>query len=314
MATDPYQILGVPKTATEVELRTAYRKLAKQHHPDLNPGKPESAERFKGINAAYDLLSDKDKRARFDRGEIDAEGNERAPERPFYRDFADAPGGGPRDGPRGNHRRYEANGMSAEELEAILAQAFGRAGSGAGRGGAGLDLPGEDMRYTLTIGFLDAANGVTRRITLPDDRTLDVRIPAGVADGHVLRLKGQGGRGLGKGKPGDALVEVAIAPHPYFTREGDDIVMTLPVTVREAVLGASLDVPTIGGKVRLAIPPGSGSGTRLRLRGRGIAGRGHQYVDLKIVLPPGEEKALAEFLRAWQPEQAFDPRAGMEVG
>ena len=314
MATDPYQILGVPKTATEVELRTAYRKLAKQHHPDLNPGKPESAERFKGINAAYDLLSDKDKRARFDRGEIDAEGNERAPERPFYRDFADAPGGGPRDGPRGNHRRYEANGMSAEELEAILAQAFGRAGSGAGRGGAGLDLPGEDMRYTLTIGFLDAANGVTRRITLPDDRTLDVRIPAGVADGHVLRLKGQGGRGLGKGKPGDALVEVAIAPHPYFTREGDDIVMTLPVTVREAVLGAGLDVPTIGGKVRLAIPPGSGSGTRLRLRGRGIAGRGHQYVDLKIVLPPGEEKALAEFLRAWQPEQAFDPRAGMEVG
>ena len=310
MATDPYQLLGVPKTATEAELRTAYRKLAKQHHPDLNPGKPESAERFKRINAAYDLLSDKDKRARFDRGEIDAEGNERAPERPFYRDFADAPEGGS----RGNHRRYEANGMSAEELEAILAQAFGRAGSDAGRGGAGLDLPGEDMRYTLTISFLDAANGVTRRITLPDDRTLDVRIPAGVADGHVLRLKGQGGRGLGKGKPGDALVEVAIAPHPYFTREGDDIVMTLPVTVREAVLGASLDVPTIGGKVRLAIPPGSGSGTRLRLRGRGIAGRGHQYVDLKIVLPPGEEKALAEFLRGWQPEQAFDPRAGMEVG
>ena len=308
MATDPYQLLGVPKTATEAELRTAYRKLAKQHHPDLNPGKPESAERFKRINAAYDLLSDKDKRARFDRGEIDAEGNERAPERPFYRDFADAPEGGS----RGNHRRYEANGMSAEELEAILAQAFGRAG--AGRRGAGLDLPGEDLRYTLTIGFLDAANGVTRRITLPDDRTLDVRIPAGVADGHVLRLKGQGGHGLGKGKPGDALVEVAIAPHPYFTREGDDIVMTLPVTVREAVLGASLDVPTIGGKVRLAIPPGSGSGTRLRLRGRGIAGRGHQYVDLKIVLPPGEEKALAEFLRGWQPEQAFDPRAGMEVG
>ena len=307
MADDPYQTLGVQKTATAAELRTAYRKLAKQHHPDLNPGKPDAAERFKGINAAYDLLSDKDKRARFDRGEIDAEGNERAPERPFYRDFADAPGGGS----RGNHRRYEANGMSAEELEAILAQAFGRAG--ANRSGAGLDLPGEDMRYTLTIGFLDAANGVTRRITLPDDRTLDVRIPAGVADGHVLRLKGQGGRGLGKGRPGDALVEVAIAPHPYFTREGDDIVMTLPVTVREAVLGAALDVPTIGGKVRLAIPPGSGSGTRLRLRGRGIGGRGHQYVDLRIVLPPGEEKALAEFLRDWQPDQAFDPRAGMEV-
>ncbi|MDE2007548.1 MAG: J domain-containing protein, partial [Rhodospirillales bacterium] len=282
MATDPYQVLGVPKTASEAELRTAFRKLAKQHHPDLNPGKPEATERFKRINAAYDLLSDKDKRGRFDRGEIDAEGNERAPERPFYRDFADTPGG---------QQRYQGNGMSAEELEAILAQAFGRAH--AGRRGGGLDLPGEDMRYTLTIGFLDAANGVTRRIALPDERSLDVRIPPGVEDGHVLRLKGQGGKGLGKGKPGDALIEVAVAPHPWFVREGDDIVMTLPVTIQEAVLGAALDVPTIGGKVRLSIPAGSGSGTRLRLRGRGIAGRGHQFVDLKVVLPPGEEPALA---------------------
>lgn len=311
MATDPYQILGVTKTATEAELRTAYRKLAKQHHPDLNPGKPEAAERFKHISVAYDLLSDKEKRARFDRGEIDAEGNERAPERPFYRDFAEgAPGEG--------RRRYAASGagMSPDDLEDILAQAFGHARRGGPHGGPfggpGFDLRGADVRYTLTIDFLDAANGVTRRITLPDRRTLDVRIPAGVHDGHVLRLKGQGERGVGNGPPGDALVEVSIAPHPYFVREGDDIIVSLPVTMQEAVLGASLEVPTISGKVRLAIPPHSGSGTRLRLRGRGIGGRGHQYVDLRVVVPPADEPALAEFLRSWTPAHPFNPRDGME--
>jgi DnaJ-class molecular chaperone len=303
MAQDPYQILGVKKTATEAELRTAYRKLAKQFHPDLNPGKTEAADRFKQINAAYDLLSDKDKRARFDRGEIDAEGNERAPERPFYRDFAERP-------QAGGQQRYAApgGGMSADDLEEILAQAFGHAR----RGGHGFDSRGADVRYTLTIDFLDAANGVTRRITLPDGRSLDVRIPAGVHDGHVLRLRGQGESGTGKGAPGDALVEVSIAPHPYFSREGDDIVISLPVTVQEAVLGASLEVPTISGKVRLAIPRNSGTGTRLRLRGRGIGGRGHQYVDLRVVLPPNEEPALAAFLRDWKPDHPFNPRDSME--
>lgn len=299
MADDPYQILGVPRTASEAELRTAYRKLAKQFHPDLNPGKPEAAERFKRINAAWDLLSDKDKRARFDRGEIDAEGNARGPERPFYRDYAEAPGAGA----RGAHR-YQAEGMSAEELEAFLAQAFGR-------GARGRDRRGEDMQYTLTISFLDAVNGVTRRITLPDGRTLDVRIPAGTEDGHVLRLRGQGAPGIGKGAAGDALIEVAVAPHRFFRREGDDIVITLPVTLKEAVLGASVEVPTIGGPVRLSIPPGSGRGTRLRLRGRGVGGHGHQFVDLDVVIPPGAEPALAAFLRDWTPEHRFDPRAEM---
>lgn len=299
MTDDPYQILGVPRTASEAELRTAYRKLAKQFHPDLNPGKPEAAERFKRINAAWDLLSDKDKRARFDRGEIDAEGNARGPERPFYRDYAEAPGAGA----RGAHR-YQAEGMSAEELEAFLAQAFGR-------GARGRDRRGEDMQYTLTISFLDAVNGVTRRITLPDGRTLDVRIPAGTEDGHVLRLRGQGAPGIGKGAAGDALIEVAVAPHRFFRREGHDIVITLPVTLKEAVLGASVEVPTIGGPVRLSIPPGSGRGTRLRLRGRGVGGHGHQFVDLDVVIPPGAEPALAAFLRDWTPEHPFDPRAEM---
>jgi len=308
VADDPYQTLGVQKTATAEELRTAYRKLAKQHHPDLNPGKPEAAERFKRISAAYDLLSDADKRARFDRGEIDAEGNERPPERPFYRDFAEA----------GGQRRYGAagGGMGAEDLEDILAAAFGGAGRGGARGAAagrrGFNLRGADAHYTLTVSFLDAANGVARRITLPDGRTLDVRIPAGVQDGQVLRLRGQGEPGIGEGPPGDALVEIGIAPHKLFRREGHDIVLRLPVTLREAVLGASVDVPTIGGTVRLTIPPHSGSGTRLRLRGRGIGGQGHQFVELDVVVPAEEEPELAEFLRGWTPRHAENPRAGLE--
>ena len=311
MAEDPYQTLGVQKTATAAELRTAYRKLAKQHHPDLNPGKPEAAERFKRISAAYALLSDADKRARFDRGEIDAEGNERAPERPFYRDYAEA----------GGQRRYgaAAGGMEAEDLEDILAAAFGGGGDGGGaaRGGrAGarrrFNLRGADSHYTLTISFLDAANGVARRITLPDGRTLDVHIPAGVQDGQVLRLKGQGEPGIGEGPPGDALVEIGIAPHKLFRREGHDIVLTLPVSLREAVLGAAVDVPTIGGTVRLTIPPNSGTGTRLRLRGRGIGGQGHQFVELDVVVPAEDEPELAEFLRGWTPCHPENPRAGLE--
>jgi len=311
MAQDPYEVLGVKRDATEAEIRAAYRKLAKRHHPDLNPGKPEAAERFKAINQANDIVSDAEKRGRYDRGEIDAAGNEKPPERPFYRDFADA----------GGQRRYSTTGnIDPEDLEEILAQAFGRGaggftrGQGGGQGTRGFNMRGQDAHYGLTISFLDAATGTTRRITLPDGRTLDVRIPAGVRDGHILRLKGQGNPGFGEGPPGDALVEVTIAPHPYFRREGDDIVVELPVTVQEAVLGGALEVPTVKGKVRLTIPPGSGTGTRLRLRGQGIGPNGHQYVELRVVHPPGEEPELADFLRDWTPRHAFNPRAGMESG
>jgi DnaJ-class molecular chaperone len=174
-------------------------------------------------------------------------------------------------------------------------------------------MRGSDAHYTLTVDFLDAANGTTRRITLPDGKSLDVRIPAGVSDGHVLRLKGQGNPGFGGGPPGDALVEIAVAPHKLFRREGDDIVIQLPVTLREAVLGASIEVPTVRGTVRVAIPPGSGTGTRLRLRGRGIGQHGHQYVELTVVVPPGEEPELAEFLTSWTPRQAATPRGDMET-
>jgi DnaJ-class molecular chaperone len=301
---DPYEILGVQKTDSDAAIRSAYRKLAKRYHPDVNPGKPEAAERFKEISAAYDILSDKEKRARYDRGEIDAAGNEVPPQRPFYRDFGDAAG----------RTKYRADaGLDPEDLESIFAQAFGgRADAGAGAGRR-FSMRGRDEHYQLTLDFLDAVNGTTRRVTMPDSRTLDVRIPAGVRDGQIIRLRGQGGPGIGDGAPGDALVEVTVAPHPLFRREGDDIIVTLPVTIQEAVLGASVEVPTIKGRVRLTIPPNSGRGTRLRLRGRGIEGRGHQFVELHPVVPPADEPELAEFLRTWKPRHPIDPRADMEV-
>jgi DnaJ-class molecular chaperone len=299
---DPYEVLGVQKTDSDAAIRSAYRKLAKRYHPDVNPGKAEAAERFKEISAAYDLVGDKEKRARYDRGEIDAAGNEVPPQRPFYRDFGDAPG----------REKYRADaGLDPEDLESIFAQAFGgRAGAAGGRR---FSMRGQDAQYHLTLDFLDAVNGTTRRVTLPDGRTLDVRIPAGVRDGQIIRLRGQGMPGLGDGAPGDALVEVSVAPHPLFRREDDDIIVVLPVTLQEAVLGTTLEVPTIKGPVRLTIPPNSGRGTRLRLRGRGIEGRGHQFVELHPVLPPAEEPELAEFLRNWKPRHPIDPRADMET-
>jgi DnaJ-class molecular chaperone len=298
---DPYDILGVQRTDDEAAIRAAYRKLAKRHHPDLNPGKPEAAERFKEVSTAYDLLSDKDKRARFDRGEIDAAGNEIFQERPFYRDFHEAAGGA-----TGRERYRSSGGFTQDDVDAFFTQAFGGRG-----GGQRFRARGADASYMLTIGFLDAANGTQRRIAVPDGRTLDVRVPAGVEDGQVLRLKGQGIAGIGGARAGDALVEIAVAPHPLFKRDGDDIVIELPVTLQEAVCGANLEVPTISGKVRLTIPPGSGSGTRLRLRGRGIRD-GHQYVQLHVVVPPADEPELAAFLKGWKPKAQFDPRAGLE--
>jgi DnaJ-class molecular chaperone len=308
---DPYDVLGVRRGDTDETLRNAYRKLAKRHHPDLNAGKPEAAERFKEINAAYDILSDPARRARFDRGEIDAQGNE-APPRPSWRDSeaaaraAAAAGGGRGAG-------FGASGFGGgggqpfdmENLEAILGAAF------TGRGGAG-PAAGTDARYSLTVDFLDAANGAVRRLTLPDGRTLDVTIPAGLRDGHVLRLRGQGQPGRGGAPAGDALVEVTVASHPFFRREGDDVILSLPVTLQEAVLGAGIEVPTIRGPVRLSIPPNSANGSRLRLKGRGISG-GHQFVELVVTLPPEPEPALDEFLRSWKPARPFDPRAALRA-
>jgi DnaJ-class molecular chaperone len=300
---DPYDVLGVRRGDSDETIRKAYRKLAKKHHPDLNPGKPEALERFKTINAANDLLSDPEKRARFDRGEIDAEGHEAAP-RGFWREHADAAGAGGGSGNAG------AGGFTAEDLESLFGQAFrgGRSGEDAF---ATATRRGGDVQYSLTVDFLDAARGAVRRLTLPDGQTLDVTIPAGLRDGHVLRLRGKGRPGRNGGPAGDALVEISVAPHSYFRREGDDIVLRLPVTLQEAVLGAAVDVPTLQGKVRVTVPANSANGQRLRLKGRGIAA-GHQYVELEVVLPRQNEPALTEFLRGWKPLHPLNPRAGLE--
>ena len=293
MAEDPYATLGVARTASQDEIRAAYRKLAKQLHPDVNPGKPKVEDQFKAVSAAYSLLSDPEKRARFDRGEIDASGAEREPGRRFYRDFGD-------DAARGKYRADTPFGFEDIDLEELLGEALRQRARGFARRGA-------DRRYALSVDFLAAANGGVRRLTLPDGRTLDVTIPPGLRDGQVLRLKGQGGRGVGDAPAGDALVEVGVEPHPTFRRDGNDVVVELPITLKEAVLGGKVRVPTIKGPLDVTVPANASSGTRLRLKGRGIAG-GDQLVDLKIVLPTEPEPELAEFLQRWTPRRPFDPR------
>jgi len=301
---DPYEILGLTRSADEAAVKAAYRKLAKRHHPDLHPGDAKAAERFQELNNANDLLSDPERRARFDRGELDAEGHEVPPRGAFYRDFHQGTGQQRYAGAQGG----DTAGFTEDDIAAFFARHFNARGNG---DGANMRAPGADLHYALTLGFLEAANGTSRRVMLPDGRALDVKIPAGIEDGHTIRLKGQGQPGIGGGPAGAALIEVAVAPHPFLRRVGDDVIVDLPVTLKEAVLGASVSVPTIKGHVKLTIPPGSGDGTRLRLRGRGIR-EGHQYVELKVAVPPGEEPALAEFLRGWTPGHPFNPRSGME--
>jgi DnaJ-class molecular chaperone len=308
---NPYEVLGVGKDAKAEDIRRAYRRLAKQHHPDLNPGNKQAEARFKELNAANDILSDEKKRARYDRGEIDETGAEK-PQYAYanYRDFAEgAPGA----------KYHAAEGMEPGDLDDLLAM-FGRGARGGfgGSRGANLRMPGEDYRYVLTVDFLDAVNGAKRRLTLAQDKNLDVTIPAGVRDGQILRLKGQGGEGLGGGPRGDALIEIHVAPHPLFRREGDDIHLELPVTLAEAALGGKISVPTPAGEVAMTVPPHSNTGAILRLKGKGApkhdGSRGDQYVSLKVVLPEGGDKELTEFLRKWAPAHPYDPRRNLGAG
>jgi len=290
---DPYEVLGVARTTTQDDIKSAYRKLAKKNHPDLNPGDGAAAARFAEIGNAYGILSDPDKRGRFDRGEIDAAGQERGYERAargFYGDYAEGPYGAAYSG---------GPEMSAEDLFADL---FARAGMGGGRAGAeGFRARGADVSYTLRVDFLDAVNGAKRRLTLPDGRVLDVAIPPATRDRQTLRLKGQGQPGYGGGPAGDAYVEVHVEPHALFTRKDSDIHVEIPVGLKEAVLGARIPVPTVGGEVMLNIPRHSNSGTVLRLKGRGVPGNppGDQYVRLRIVLPQDPDPELERFLEGW---------------
>jgi DnaJ-class molecular chaperone len=299
--TDPYQTLGVPKDASADDIHKAYRKLAKKHHPDLNPGNKSSEEKFKDISTAHDLLSDPEKRARFDRGEIDAGGEPRYERPAGYRNYADMGGAA------GGARYGGADAGMGDIFADLFAHVNARQSGGPTRG--------RDANYSLEVSFLDAINGTQQRLTLPDGRTLDVRVPAGMDDGQTLRLRGQGQDGILGGPAGDALIEVHVRPHKFFRREGDDILLDLPVTLKEAVLGGRVTVPTVTGAVAVTVPPRSDSGRVLRLRGRGVPARGtkaagDQLVTLRVVLSDTDE-ALEKFLRSWSPVREIDPRAGM---
>ena len=304
MAADPYTTLGVKKDATEDEIQRSYRRLAKKLHPDLNPGNKVAEEKFKEVSAAYDLLGDPDKRARFDRGEIDESGTER-PRQQYYRDFAD------RDG----WSAYTSNAGFADfgdyaGTEDILSEIFGRQGRGGRR------RRGQDVRYHLELSFLDAVNGGKQSIVLPDGTALDVSIPPGTRDGQILRLKGKGRPAVGEGPPGDALIEISVLPHPYFTRKDDDIYLDLPISLKEAVLGAKIKVPTPSGAVTVAVPKWSSTGRVLRLKGRGVSrsdgSKGDQYVKLMLMLPQKPDPKLEVFIKQWQPA-TDSPRQSMGV-
>jgi DnaJ-class molecular chaperone len=313
---DPYKVLGVAKTASQEDLKKAYRKLAKQLHPDKNPNDAKAAERFKEVSAAYAIVGDEDTRKKFDRGEIDANGNERA---------AGFGGGGFNPGGFGGAGRQQgpwgARGPRPEMFEEfgigedLFADLFGERRGGRAGGGAQFRRKGADRNYALTVDFLDAARGTRRRITLPDGKSLDVNIPAGIQDGQQIRLRGQGEAGQG-GEAGDGLIEVTVSPHPFFERKGNDIHVELPVTLREAVLGGKVNAPTVGGMVSLTIPKSASSGTTLRLKGKGIHPKGadaagDQFVKLKIVLPKKLDPAVEKAVEAMGDDS--DVRSGFSV-
>lgn len=296
---DPYTVLGVARNASDADIKKTYRKLAKKLHPDLNPGDKKVEQQFKEVTAAYDMLSDPEKRARFDRGEIDAAGAERAA-RHYQRQQSAAGAGGPwgQSDPNFN-------------VDDILSELFGR-----GRRGP-VKSKGQDASYTIKIAFLEAAQGAKKRITMPDGRNLDVTVPAGLESGQTLRLRGQGMPGIGGGPAGDALIQVDVEPHPFFTRKERDIHLELPITLQEAVLGATVNVPTVQGDVALKVPPGSNTGATLRLKGKGIAGKdsaGDQYVKFKVVLPEKPDAELTAFLEKWGRDHAYDVRRKLGMG
>jgi DnaJ-class molecular chaperone len=299
---DPYETLGVKKDASAADIQKAYRRLAKKLHPDLNPGNKKAEEDFKNVSAAYSLLSDPDKRARFDGGEIDASGAER-PRQRYYRDFAGEDAANP----------YTSDAGFADfaDMGDVLSDILGRRGRG------NLRMRGADVHYRLELDFLDAVNGAKRQVTLPEGAVLEVSIPPGTQDGQVLRLRGKGRPGLGGGAPGDALVEIAVREHPAFTRKGDDIHVALPISLHEAVLGAKIKVPTPTGSVTMTVPKWANTGTVLRLRGKGVhrpdGGSGDEYVTLKVVLPEKPDPELEKFVAQWRPAAADNPRQAMEA-
>jgi len=312
MAVDPYKVLGVSKASSDTEIRRAFRRLAKESHPDIKPDDKVAAERFKQVAQAYDIIGDEDKRRRYDRGEIDATGEPRG-------GFAGAGygaggygAGGSYAGARGPGGRGPADDLGFGD---IFSDIFGNSRGGQSGSRASYQSRGQDVRYTLEVDFVEAVSGARKRVTLPEGIVLDLAVPEGVIDGQVLRLKGKGERGYGGGASGDALVEIKIRAHASFTRNGDDILSKLLLSIDEAILGAKIEVPTVGGSVNLTVPKGTSSGRTFRLRGKGVkntttGGVGDQLVTVDIVMPSKIDDKLSYFLSEWRQTKGYNPREG----
>ena len=309
MARDPYLELGVSRTASAAEIRKAFHKLAKQHHPDANKGDKKSEEKFKQVSAAFDILGDVDKRKKFDAGEIDADGRETG--RGGF-----GAGGSPFGGGGFNRGRATGGGEGPEiDLNDLFGDILGRnrgagAGSGGGFGGGGFAAKGSDVRARLDIDLEEAIKGGKKRVAFSDGRTIDVTIPAGAQEGQTLRLKGQGAPG--RGGQGDALIELAVKPHPIYRPENGALVMDLPISVPDAVLGGKIEAPTPDGPVTLTVPKGSNTGAKLRLKGRGLADakghRGDLFARLVVTLPDAPDAELEKFAEVWREKRPYAPK------
>lgn len=300
---NPYDVLGVKPEASDKEIKSAYRKLAKELHPDLHPGDSSAEEKFKAISGAYGLLGDPEKRARFDRGEIDASGAEK-PQQQYYRSYGEA-------GPE--HHYYSTGGFEdfGDESD-LFSELFRHARrQGPGAGAAHGPHRGPDANYQLQVEFLEAALGSAKRITLPDGAVLDVKVPVGIKDGQKIRLKGKGYPGFNNGPSGDAYVKIDVRPHRQFKRKGQNILLTVPITLDEAILGAKVEVPTIQGKVTMSVPAGSKNGATLRLKGKGVKA-GDQLVTLEIQMPEKIDDDLRGFMEDWRKSHAYSVRQDLE--
>ncbi|WP_438275956.1 DnaJ C-terminal domain-containing protein [Nitrobacter sp.] len=312
---DPYEVLGVQRGATAAAIKSAFRKLAKKHHPDANKNDPKAAERFAEVNTANEILGDDVKRKQFDRGEIGADGKPR---------FQGFPGGGPRGArPGGGFEQYGFRGggggpgADAGGFEDILNTMFGGGGRGGRRGGAQFDFdtstfgaPDLDLNVTMTVSLEESVKGGEKRVRLPSGRELNVRIPAGVTTGQQIRLRGQGDTAPGH-RPGDLLISVTVATHPFFKVDGSDLRADLPITLYEAVLGGKVRVPTLGGAVELSIPKNTSSGRTFRLKGKGISRNGASgdlLVTTRIILPDGNDAELEDLMEKWRDVHPYDPR------
>ena len=305
---DPYKILNVERSASEADIKKAYRKLAKELHPDRNKDNPKASEKFSQVTNAYDLLQDKDKRARFDRGEIDGDGH---PAAPFG--FGGGGGGRPQPGGPGGFRSEEFGG--GPDVSDIFEGLFGGQRGGFSSGFGRRQQPkGANAAYRLLVPFVEAATLETQRVTLADGKTLDLKLPAGVENGTQMKLTGKGEPG--PGGAGDAILTIDVAPHKFFTRDGDDVRLDLPISLAEAVLGGSVKAPTVEKPVMLTIPKGTSSGKTLRLKGKGFhkkaGGRGDQLITLMVAVP-ADDAALTSFVETWDARDAGNPRAAMGV-